>query len=86
MALQVIYCGVCGLPPEYCEFGPDFEKCKPWIQANCPSVYPELFGRLLFVWSSGHVRCLCSCTPFIILLLCCRFYRKQLGGNDDALN
>mmetsp|Transcript_23311 Transcript_23311/g.69806 ORF Transcript_23311/g.69806 Transcript_23311/m.69806 type:complete len:270 (+) Transcript_23311:159-968(+) len=32
-----IYCGVCGLPPEYCEFGPqDYAKCAAWIEANCP--------------------------------------------------
>lgn len=40
----VIYCGVCGIPPEYCEFNKDqFELCKPWIQKNCPEVYPEIF-------------------------------------------
>jgi len=44
MAQQVLYCGVCGLPPEYCEFGPEFEKCKPWIQTHCPEVYPAIFG------------------------------------------
>ncbi|XP_072977785.1 translation machinery-associated protein 22-like isoform X2 [Typha angustifolia] len=26
--VHVVYCGVCGLPAEYCEFGPDFAKCK----------------------------------------------------------
>ncbi|XP_073006920.1 translation machinery-associated protein 22-like isoform X2 [Typha latifolia] len=26
--VRVVYCGVCGLPAEYCEFGPDFAKCK----------------------------------------------------------
>ncbi|CAH9104928.1 unnamed protein product [Cuscuta epithymum] len=41
--VQVLYCGVCGLPPEYCEFGgPDFEKCKPWLIQNAPNVYPDL--------------------------------------------
>eukprot|EP00271_Cylindrocystis_brebissonii_P015000 TRINITY_DN36836_c0_g1_i1.p2 TRINITY_DN36836_c0_g1~~TRINITY_DN36836_c0_g1_i1.p2 ORF type:complete len:209 (-),score=63.32 TRINITY_DN36836_c0_g1_i1:501-1127(-) len=39
---KVQYCGVCGLPPEYCEFGPDFNKCKPWLLENAPEVYPEL--------------------------------------------
>ncbi|GAQ80707.1 Translation initiation factor SUI1 family protein [Klebsormidium nitens] len=38
----VLYCGVCGLPPEFCEFGPDFEKCKPWLIKNAPGAYPEL--------------------------------------------
>ncbi|KVI01190.1 Density-regulated protein DRP1 [Cynara cardunculus var. scolymus] len=40
--VQVPYCGVCGLPAEYCEFGPDFEKCKPWLIRNAPQLYPDL--------------------------------------------
>jgi hypothetical protein len=33
---------VCSLPAEYCEFGPDFEKCKPWLIKNAPELYPDL--------------------------------------------
>ncbi|KAK1418612.1 hypothetical protein QVD17_27757 [Tagetes erecta] len=40
--VHVLYCGVCGLPAEYCEFGPDFEKCKPWLIHNAPQLYPDL--------------------------------------------
>ncbi|KAF5788698.1 putative SUI1 domain, DENR family, SUI1 domain superfamily protein [Helianthus annuus] len=40
--VHVLYCGVCGLPAEYCEFGPDFEKCKPWLIQNAPQLYPDL--------------------------------------------
>ncbi|PKA58991.1 hypothetical protein AXF42_Ash001084 [Apostasia shenzhenica] len=40
--VRVLYCQVCGLPAEYCEFGPDFEKCKPWIIQNAPDLYPDL--------------------------------------------
>jgi density-regulated protein DRP1 len=40
----ILYCAVCGLPPEYCEFGPNFEKCKPWILEHCPEVYPNLLN------------------------------------------
>lgn len=40
--VRVLYCAVCGLPAEYCEFGPDFEKCKPWLVKNAPDVYPDL--------------------------------------------
>lgn len=35
-------CTVCSLPAEYCEFGPDFEKCKPWLVKNAPELYPAL--------------------------------------------
>ncbi|GMI94888.1 hypothetical protein like AT5G11900 [Hibiscus trionum] len=38
----VQYCQVCGLPPEYCEFGPEFDKCKPWLIQNAPDLYPDL--------------------------------------------
>ncbi|PIA64310.1 hypothetical protein AQUCO_00100057v1 [Aquilegia coerulea] len=40
--VQVLYCQVCSLPAEYCEFGPDFEKCKPWLIQNAPDIYPDL--------------------------------------------
>jgi hypothetical protein len=42
---ESIYYPVCGLPAEYCEFGPDFNRCKPWLIANCPEVYPELIPK-----------------------------------------
>ncbi|KAH8057269.1 hypothetical protein JL722_6921 [Aureococcus anophagefferens] len=35
-----IYCPVNGLPPEYAEFGPDYEKSMEWIKANCPHLLP----------------------------------------------
>ncbi|KAI3711558.1 hypothetical protein L1987_70097 [Smallanthus sonchifolius] len=40
--VQVLYCGFCGLPAEYCEFGSDFEKCKPWLIQNAREIYPDL--------------------------------------------
>eukprot|EP00270_Netrium_digitus_P017472 TRINITY_DN640_c0_g1_i1.p1 TRINITY_DN640_c0_g1~~TRINITY_DN640_c0_g1_i1.p1 ORF type:complete len:199 (+),score=63.46 TRINITY_DN640_c0_g1_i1:153-749(+) len=42
----VLYCAVCSMPPEYCEFSPDFEKCKPWLIANSPETYPELLAAV----------------------------------------
>ncbi|XP_064619963.1 density-regulated protein homolog isoform X2 [Lineus longissimus] len=42
--LQVLYCGECGLPVEYCENGPeeDYEKCKKWLQDNVPDEFERL--------------------------------------------
>ncbi|KAM1178685.1 hypothetical protein ACFX13_018281 [Malus domestica] len=40
--VRVLYCAVCSLPAENCEFGPDFEKCKPWLIQNAPDLYPDL--------------------------------------------
>jgi density-regulated protein DRP1 len=36
--VKVLYCPICSLPPEYCEYNvPEvFEKCAPWILENCP--------------------------------------------------
>ncbi|KAG6413873.1 hypothetical protein SASPL_126588 [Salvia splendens] len=42
LPVQVLYCGVCSLPAEFCEFGPDFQKCKPWLIQNAPQLYPDL--------------------------------------------
>ncbi len=39
--MRVVYCGVCGVPPEYCCFGPDWERCQVWITANCPELMPR---------------------------------------------
>jgi density-regulated protein len=42
---EVIYCGECGLPPEYCEFlDPKFvaAKCDPWLRSNHPDLYEKL--------------------------------------------
>jgi len=41
-AVELQYCPVCTFPVEYCEFGPNFELCKPWIAAHCPEIYPTL--------------------------------------------
>lgn len=43
---EVIYCGACGMPPEYCEFGPDFEKvCDPWLRKHHPELRKELMEK-----------------------------------------
>ena len=44
--IQVIYCGKCGMPPEYCEYGPDFEShCNPWLKKNHPELHATLKER-----------------------------------------
>lgn len=40
--MTVKYCEVCGLPPDFCMYGPCWEKCKPWCIENVPYLYPEL--------------------------------------------
>lgn len=32
---EIIYCAACGMPPEYCEYSPDYEThCIPWLKKN----------------------------------------------------
>jgi len=40
--MRVVYCGHCGLPPEYCEYFPDYDKCRQWLEANLPSELGKL--------------------------------------------
>jgi density-regulated protein DRP1 len=43
---EVIYCGACGMPPEYCEYGPDFEThCDPWLRKHHPELRKELLEK-----------------------------------------
>jgi len=41
--IQIVYCGKCGMPPEYCEYGPDFEsQCDPWLKKHNPQLHSKL--------------------------------------------
>uniref|UniRef100_A0A7S1BFS6 SUI1 domain-containing protein n=1 Tax=Corethron hystrix TaxID=216773 RepID=A0A7S1BFS6_9STRA len=41
---KIAYCQKCDMPPEYCEYGPDFEShCVPWLKAYYPSLFKELY-------------------------------------------
>jgi density-regulated protein DRP1 len=43
-AVDVIYCSKCGMPPEYCEYGPDYESvCEPYLKRK----HPEIFAKLM---------------------------------------
>jgi len=43
-AIVVTYSPFSGLPPDFCQFGPNWDKDKPWCMENCPEYYPELSG------------------------------------------
>eukprot|EP00539_Tryblionella_compressa_P002850 CAMPEP_0178748162 /NCGR_PEP_ID=MMETSP0744-20121128/8738_1 /TAXON_ID=913974 /ORGANISM="Nitzschia punctata, Strain CCMP561" /LENGTH=266 /DNA_ID=CAMNT_0020401507 /DNA_START=71 /DNA_END=871 /DNA_ORIENTATION=- len=41
--IQVIYCAKCGMPPEYCSYGPDFERvCDPWLKKSHPDLHAKV--------------------------------------------
>ncbi|KAL3456676.1 translation initiation factor SUI1 [Aspergillus heterothallicus] len=44
-ARHLTYCGVCTLPPEYCEFGGTAKKCQDWLKDNHPDLYQRLYSE-----------------------------------------
>ncbi|XP_012672444.1 density-regulated protein [Clupea harengus] len=40
--IKVLYCGVCTLPTEYCEYMPEPAKCRQWLEKNFPSEFARL--------------------------------------------
>lgn len=44
-ARHVVYCGVCSLPPEYCEFGGTAKKCKEWLEQSHPDMHEKLYSE-----------------------------------------
>ncbi|GAA90836.1 RNA binding protein Tma22 [Aspergillus luchuensis IFO 4308] len=45
-AKHVVYCGVCTLPPEYCEFGGTAKKCEDWLKEAHPDMYQSLYSEV----------------------------------------
>ncbi|KAL7921715.1 translation initiation factor SUI1 [Trichoderma austrokoningii] len=41
---NVIYCGVCTLPPEYCEYGGTVRKCQEWLEKHHPDMYARIWS------------------------------------------
>ncbi|KAH7408452.1 RNA binding protein-like protein Tma22 [Phaeosphaeria sp. MPI-PUGE-AT-0046c] len=43
--VKITYCGVCSLPPEYCEFGGTTKKCAEWLEENNPDMHSKLYSQ-----------------------------------------
>ncbi|KAG8739409.1 Translation machinery-associated protein 22 [Ceratobasidium sp. 414] len=43
--VHVLYCSVCSLPPEYCEFGSSVTKCKAWLQEEHPDLFYKYYSE-----------------------------------------
>ncbi|KAF2172356.1 hypothetical protein M409DRAFT_50070 [Zasmidium cellare ATCC 36951] len=43
-ARKVVYCGVCTLPPEFCEYGGTVKKCQDWLESNHPTLHAQLYS------------------------------------------
>ncbi|KAI0599355.1 density-regulated protein DRP1 [Biscogniauxia sp. FL1348] len=44
---HVTYCGVCTLPPEYCEYGGTVKKCQDWLQKAHPDMYEKIWSAAI---------------------------------------
>ncbi|KAL1965308.1 hypothetical protein VTN77DRAFT_5910 [Rasamsonia byssochlamydoides] len=44
-ARRIVYCGVCTLPPEYCEFGGTAKKCEEWLKQHHPDMHERLYSE-----------------------------------------
>ncbi|KAI5999752.1 eukaryotic translation initiation factor 1-like protein [Pisolithus orientalis] len=42
--VEVLYCKVCTFPPEYCEFGSSFTRCKEWLKESHPALYDKYYS------------------------------------------
>lgn len=42
---EIAYCGVCTFPPEYCEFGGTFKRCREWLKDNLSELYESLYSE-----------------------------------------
>lgn len=40
--VKVQYCGNCSMPIEYCEYYPEYEKCKQWLEKNLPTEFEKV--------------------------------------------
>ncbi|TDL28965.1 density-regulated protein DRP1 [Rickenella mellea] len=43
--VEVLYCAVCTLPTEYCEFGSSLTRCKEWLQKSHPDLYEQYYSE-----------------------------------------
>lgn len=41
--VEVLYCGICTFPVEFCEFGKPFRKCLMWLKANDIELYNKFY-------------------------------------------
>ncbi|XP_030745322.1 density-regulated protein homolog [Sitophilus oryzae] len=40
--IQVVYCGNCTMPIEYCEYYPEYDRCKQWLEKNLPREFEKV--------------------------------------------
>ncbi|POS76072.1 hypothetical protein DHEL01_v205523 [Diaporthe helianthi] len=53
--LKVLYCGVCTLPPEYCEYGGTVKKCQEWLQKKHKDLYEAIWSAEALAASTANL-------------------------------
>jgi hypothetical protein len=43
--LRVDYCGICTMPPEYCEYSSNPARCHEWMKIHLPGYYSRLVEK-----------------------------------------
>ncbi|KAA8896287.1 translation initiation factor SUI1 [Sphaerosporella brunnea] len=43
-AKVTLYCGICTLPPEYCEFTSTARKCREWLEKEHPDLVATIYN------------------------------------------
>lgn len=57
--IKVQYCGNCSMPIEYCEYYPEYDKCKQWLEKNLPTEFEKVkIGKIIELVVSSYVRLL----------------------------
>jgi density-regulated protein DRP1 len=41
---EILYCGVCTLPPEYCEYGGTVKKCQEWLERHDKTLFDRIWS------------------------------------------
>lgn len=55
MPIDVIYCRVCGIPPEYCMFDKkDSSECKEWLKKTHPELFEKVYGETIVQAAEGQ--------------------------------
>lgn len=54
--IKVQYCGNCSMPIEYCEYYPEYDKCKQWLEKNLPTEFEKVkIGKLVLTYCQIRV-------------------------------
>lgn len=84
--VKPIYCGACGMPPEYCEYGPDFEShCLPWIIKNEPELHLKLKALRGDTRDDGAVAADVPTEPWTTEERLVAFYEKYVPEKVDGV-